>query len=121
MDLALDTLTGDLALDDGGQAHLTVDDERIAQRLRIRLRFLRGEDVLDDNNGIPWFELLERKDGRTRVENAVRRAIETSEGVASIAEFNFSVDSRREASCSFSVLMVTGEIVAVPEFSLTEF
>lgn len=121
MDLALDTTTGDLALEEG-DVYLVEGQAAVVQRLQCRLRLIKGEDILDTNNGIPFFDVLGEKNSEARLERILRRAVQTSEGVAAIVEWTYDFDhASREASLSFVVQMVDGEIVQVPAFSVGEF
>lgn len=121
MDLALDIVTGDLALEEG-DAFLVEEEPAVRQRLMCRCQMLKGEDVLDTNNGVPLFDVLGEKNAEKRLERIYRRLVQTSEGVDSILEWNYQFDhATREATLAFVVQMVSGLIVPVPAFALAEF
>ena len=54
-DIALDTATGDLLLENF-DLQLVEGRDQIAQNLMIRLRFILGEWFLDITAGIPYYD-----------------------------------------------------------------
>jgi hypothetical protein len=126
MDLAIaetvdgeNPIAGDLRLVDG-QIALVEGVEAIAQDIRTRLRWFKGEWFLDARTGFPWFErVLGQKVTERVVEMLLRRTIMRTPGVAQIASMRVSIDRRsRELSATFSALSVDGEVVDFSDFVL---
>jgi len=120
-DLALDS-DGDLELS-AGRARLTTeeDGESVAQRLRVRLRLLRGDYALDTRVGIPFRRWLGSKGEAsvTLAQTVLRRAVATCPGVGRVDAFAFALDrATRVASVDFAVTTDTG--IAVSDNSFLE-
>lgn len=99
-DLALDPDTWDLEI----PPRLIRGAEAVAQRLMVRLRWIKGEWYLDQNQGVPWFEiLLGQKNPDVRlVEGIIRQAILSTPGVTSVQEISVTYDpTTRHASLAF--------------------
>jgi hypothetical protein len=115
-DLALDLTTGDLAVSAGALA-LTSDVEAVRQRLQIRLRLWAAEYVLDRRVGVPYLELLPRKDDGRALESTLREAVETCPGVDRVENFTFIRGADRTATCSFRARTTTGAVVDFAPFT----
>ena len=118
---ALNTTTGDLLLDANGTIQLlgaagTVTPDVLAQKLRIRLKLLKGDYVLDGNIGVPWIQAIVGKDTQGVATQILRKAIATCPGVATLDSFTLTVSSARAVSVSFSVTSTTGDPVTVADF-----
>ena len=111
MDLKLDTLTGDLAMD-GLDLVMTSDKEVITQRLLVRLRFFKGEWFLDTRAGVPWFQDILGKGRSLRsVESILKQQILATEGVNEIQSFSLEYDQAgRCLSVVFRVDTDAGEL-----------
>lgn len=115
--LALDPITGDLALS-GGRPVLVSGADAVAQRLRVRLKLQQGEWVLDRNVGFPWLSVLAAKGSERLLEVLLRRAITTCPGVRSLDRFSLSVDPRtRVAVVTVTATTITGEPVTIADFA----
>ena len=101
----LDLTTGDLVFVTGADA--------VAQHLKIRLRFIRGEYFLDTRVGLPYYsQIWVKNPNLAAVETIYRRAIRETPGVDTLDRFDFSFDaSTRELSIGFSAKLL-GETVA---------
>jgi hypothetical protein len=111
--LALDPLTGDLALT-AGRLTLVEGGDAIAQRLRGRLRLWRGEWFADTGVGVPYLGFLGQKGAAALAlaENSVRQAIVTCPGIAALESFSFAADpAARAATVSFRARTTTGETI----------
>jgi len=95
-DLLLDPVTGDLDLT-GHKLSLTSADVAVAQRLRVRLRLLLREYILDEQVGTPYLALLGRKGALPRLDAMLRRTISTCPGVASTEAFRLVLEPDRVA------------------------
>lgn len=110
----------DLALDTFGELDLSRDDlyfvtgaDAVAQHLKIRLRFVRGEWFLDQRVGIPYRTQIWVKNPNLGVIATVfRRAINSTPGVQSLERLDYNFDtSSREYTLTFSAKL-EGENVA---------
>lgn len=125
MDLALVTSTdaanptsGDLRLTDG-QLTLVEGDEAIAQHLRVRLRWIRGEWFLDQRTGIPFFEDVLTRFQRGRAEALFRRTILQTPGVTALRSFRLEVSTAtRRATLSFEATAESGAALVFRDFVL---
>ena len=120
-DLALNLSTGDLAITAGeltltGAPNVTTVDA-VQQKLTIRLSLFLGEYQLDTSVGIPYLQtILGQKGGVDVVEGILRKAITTCPGVASLLAFSLVVSPTRQASISFAVKTITGDVVTINDF-----
>lgn len=113
--LALDPITGDLALSGaGGAARLTLVSgaDAVAQRIRGRVRLWLGEWFLDTSVGVPYLTMLGRKGGERYVEATLRRVIASSPGVAALESFTLTFDApSRSASIAFRARATDGAVI----------
>lgn len=117
-DLALDPVTGDLALVEG-RASLTSGVEAVLQKLRIRLSLWKGEWFADTSVGVPFLRFLGVKGAEGLAETVLRRAIATCPGVASLESFALALVGRR-ATVTFRARTTSGEPVDVQDFTFAE-
>ena len=113
--IALDPITHDWTLtSERGARRLSIvtGTDAIAQRLYGRLRAWAGEWFLDTDMGLPARSFLGVKGGRAVAELALRRAILTCPGVATLELFAFTFDgSTRKASLAFRVRTDEGHVI----------
>lgn len=78
----------------------------VEQRLRIRFRFFFGTWFLDTLLGLPWFTDILIKNPNLPIVGAILRQVAlTTPGVASLAEFELSVDGvTRELSVDLTMV-----------------
>lgn len=88
-DLKLQEGTRDFLINEEGDFEvISTTGELALQKVNIRLRTYRGEWFLDTNEGIPWIqELLNRKDNKVAVDNAIREAVINTEGITKILAY----------------------------------
>lgn len=117
MDLELsgDTLTienGDLVLVDGMAA--------IAQHLRIRLRFFRGEWFADQRIGIPFYDaVFLKRPNLGLIRSILRETITTTPGVLSVETLDFELDAgARRLSVEVAATTSSGTLDFSEEFIL---
>lgn len=105
--LALDPVTHDME-EIKTQSDLSPDS--IAQSIKTRLLFFRGEDFLDSRAGMPYYqEILRKNPNRAVVLALFRRRILSVLGVVSVRRLDFSLDPvTREALVSWSVVIADG-------------
>lgn len=114
--LALDLVTGDLAISNG-RVQLVEGVDAVAQKLRMRLRLWQGEWHRDRRIGVPFQRFLGQKGAAPIAEATLRRAISTCPGVRALVEFSFTLDrSARAASVSFRATSIDGEPITVTDF-----
>ena len=108
--------SGDMFLDASGQLAVTQTfEDLVADRLRTRLRTFLGENFLDRESGVPYFEeILIKNPDETRVRNLLLAAASSVEGVDQVLSFNAEFDA---ASRTFSVnfKVVAGGVVVEGE------
>lgn len=109
--LRLDPATGDL-VHDGKRLALIGDTEAIAQSLRTRLAFFRGEWWLDSAAGTPWFQtILGTKVSLAVVREVFRKVIVETPGVLNLLKLEISETSKKRAFLlRFSVSTDLGEL-----------
>ena len=110
-DFKLDTF-GELDLTSGDLVFVTGADA-VAQHLKLRLRFIRGEWFLDVRVGIPYYsQIFIKNPNLAAIETIYRRAIRETPGVDTLDRFDFEFDSAtRQLEVSFSAKLL-GETVA---------
>lgn len=107
--LALDARTHDLFLAPDGNLAMAEDNEAIAQHVKQRLLFYRGEWFLDTEAGVPWFqEIFVRPHNDGIIEALIKREILDTDGIAELTEFKMQVDGRKR---SITVLEAVGRSV----------
>lgn len=101
----------DLKLNTFGELDLSTDDlvfisgaDAVAQHLKIRLRFVRGEWFLDQRVGIPYYsQIWVKNPNLAAIQSVFRRAIVTTPGVEALERIDQQFDAAtRELSLSFS-------------------
>jgi hypothetical protein len=105
----------DLFLDETGQLVLFAADDvdAIAQQLRIRFKFFKGEWFLDRRQGIPYFDKVLIKNPSTSILEAIfRRTILDTPGVESLESFRMTLDRpTRILTMDFVAATDTGEVL----------
>lgn len=116
-DILLDDATNDLDLSRGGDLTLTPD---VAQAIRIRLKFFRGEWFLDREQGVPWFEQIFVKNPNLEHVRAIfRKVIVDTPGVGDVRTVEVTYDPlTRGLSLEFEADSDYGEISAVEEIAV---
>lgn len=101
---------GDLLLNDGVDA--------IAQHLKIRLRFFRGEWFLNLDEGVPYFQEVLRKNPSSRALGAFfRNIIVNTPGIASVGTVTLDYDAgERTLDVQFTATTVDGETITYDSF-----
>ncbi len=83
---------GDLLLDDSGDIQFT---DSTAQAIAIRLRWFAGEWKLGPDFGIPYYdEAFVKNPSQTLLEERIREAIESVEGVEEIEDLTLQIDPK---------------------------
>ncbi len=107
--LALDARTHDLFLAPDGNLAMAEDNEAIAQHVKQRLLFYRGEWFLDTEAGVPWFqEIFVRPHNDGIIEALIKREILDTDGIVELTEFEMQVDGRKR---SITVLEAVGRSI----------
>lgn len=115
-DIALDTTTGDLLLQDF-DLQFVEDQDQITQNLAIRLRFILGEWFLDITAGVSYYQdFFIKAPNQIRMESVLKQEILSTRGVNQILSFSSNFDdTRRIYSVTFSVNTVQGQITITQE------
>jgi hypothetical protein len=105
---------GDLDLSSGTLQWIDGIDA-IAQRVRTRLQFFRGEWFLDQRLGVPWFQvILGAKGGEQVAAQILRAVIEGTPGVDRVDELSLDLDgTTRTAAVAFRATTISGEAFQV--------
>lgn len=104
-DLRLDTATHDLTFD-GFDFELTNDDdESVAQRLKIRLRFYKGEWFFNTEFGVPYYQDILKKQADIGTVDAIFRSqILSTPGVDTLLQYSSTFTSAlRQFDVDFTV------------------
>jgi HSP20 family molecular chaperone IbpA len=104
----------DLHLVDG-KLSFVEDEEAIAQHLRIRLQFFRGEWFADEREGVPWFEeILTKPSNLPLVRSILRKVVVDTPGISDVQDLSISLDRQtRTLSGEAKATLDTGEILRV--------
>ena len=108
-DLAIDTTTHDLIIEDGDLV-LTTGANRVRQDLDIRLRTVLGVWFLDTRIGIPYFEsILGQKPRFGPIAAIFKEAILEAPGVIRVEDFQLDFNgATRALTVSFRCVAETG-------------
>lgn len=107
-DLRLDTVTGDILVDNG-EVELTEGIDSIRQHLEIRLRTFRGEWFLDERIGVSYFTDVFKKNPDLTVLNAVfTKTILDTPGVISLNSLTFNLEKDRRLLVEFRATTESG-------------
>lgn len=111
-DFAMDLATGDLDLS-RDDIHFVTDADAVAQHLKIRLRFIRGEWFLDQRVGIPYqSQIWVKNPNLAAIQTIYRRAIVSTPGVDKLERLDLSLDAAvRQLRLDFSAKLA-GENIA---------
>ena len=108
----------DLYLTEGQLTFLSSDSvEYIAQRVKQRLSFIKGEWYLDQREGIPFFEKIFIKNPNLDYVGSIfKGVILETPGVVSVKNLSVTLDNvTRIASISFEAGSSTGEILPIDD------
>lgn len=107
-DLLLDTDTHDLVVRDGD----LVVESSVAQAIKMRILFFRGEWFLNTSVGIPYYEeVFIKQPNLDHLSGLFRRVIIQTPGVTELLSFSLDFDdTTRELSVSFTADSIQGEI-----------
>ena len=116
IDIAIDQITGSLALVDF-DLKLIDDTDQIQQNLIIRLKFILREWYLDNTQGIPYYEdFFIKNPNQIRIESVLKQEIVNTDGVVELLAFESAYDDQlRKYSVRFSVRTISGEALQIEE------
>jgi hypothetical protein len=102
-DIAIDPSTGDLDLSTNNLRFVDGADA-VAQHLRIRLRFFKGEWFYDTRVGFPYYsQVFVKNPNLAAIQTTYRRAILSTPGVETLDRIDLALDGQtRELTLSFS-------------------
>lgn len=109
---------GDLHLEHGDLVWTTDLAVEVAQRLRVRFRFFRGEWFLDLREGTPWYqEILGKGASDATIRAIFSNVIRTCPGVSSLVSISFEMDrSERELVLDFEAKLEDGSTFKASKF-----
>lgn len=102
-------IVGDLYLDPATGSYVVIGDtadtfaEAVAQGIRNRILFFKGEWFLDTREGVPWIQrILGHSPDLGAVRSILRNVIEGTEGVAGVTSIDLELDhSNRKLAVAF--------------------
>lgn len=117
MDIALDPVTHDITFVDGELTTATGLDA-IAQHVKVRLLFFRGEWELNLDEGVPyWDEILVVGPDLRAIEATLRQVVLGTPGITSITSFALDHDrSARTLAVTFEALTTDGLVLTSDDF-----
>lgn len=108
-DLYLDPNSHDLVIETG-TLRLTSDiNEDAAQRLKIRLLIFKGEWILDNREGVPYYQSILKKTSKAAVDSIFKAKIQEEPLVDKITSFESTLSPSRYYELDFTVLLTTGD------------
>lgn len=119
MDLKLD-IDGDLAIENGDLV-LISGHEAVGQDISTCLKSCRGDWVLDENVGIPFFDFIFVKNPNRMIINAIiSEAIESRPGIDSVINIVYDFDgiTRKLTLAELRVRMDDGEVLEYKDLVL---
>ena len=110
----------DIVFENGDFQLTRVEDESLAQRLRIKLLTIQPEWYLNQNEGLPYFtSIFGKPRAKESIDLIFKQAILEEPEVIQIKSFQSSIDSRtRQYSLNFTVLSEDGNETIPVELSL---
>jgi hypothetical protein len=121
MDIAIDPATGDLLLDEAGDAVIVTGRAAIAQHIRVRFQHFLGEWHLDRREGVPWFEqILVANPDLTIINELFRRTVRSTPGIASVRSLSLDFDraTRTLVVRDFEAVTTNGEGITADDFAV---
>lgn len=111
-DIALSTENHDLIIKDSDFI-LIGDAARVAQQIKIKLKFFLGEWFLRTTDGVPYLEnILVKNPNLTHVRSIFRQQISSVDDVIAVNALNISLNSqKRELTVNFEAQTNYGLIV----------
>jgi len=80
---------------ENGDLVLVTGNEETLQRVNINLHVIKGENVLDPNDGFDFFgKVANKKRGSKEPRQEIERVILSTEGIKNISSYQNSLDSR---------------------------
>lgn len=76
-----------------GRANYLTESEAIKQCIKTKLLSLQNNWFLNFEDGIAWFDYLEKNPNTTQLERDIKAAINSVDGVTSIISFDILLDS----------------------------
>lgn len=98
---------------------LTDGDAAVRQKIYLRLSLIRGEYAPDQSAGIPYLELLARKDDGALLERHLRAALASTPGVDALITFDLVLDrAARTGTLHAQVRTTGGTVLTIAEYRL---
>lgn len=76
-----------------GQANYLDKSEAIAQCVKTKLRALKGNWIINQNDGIAWFNYLDKNPDTRQLEIDIKAELQKIEGITEVNEFDILLDS----------------------------
>lgn len=117
MDIALSTTTHDLVFTDGELTTVSSLDA-IAQHVKVRLLFFKGEWELNLDEGVPyWTDILVIGPDLRAIESLLRQVVLGTPGITSIVSFSIAHDrANRTLEATFEAITTDGLVLTSADF-----
>lgn len=117
MDIALDPNAHDIVFA-GGELTTVTSLDAIAQHVKIRLLFFKGEWELNLDEGVPyWTDILVVGPDLRAVDSILRQVVLRTPGITSITSFSTDFDrSARVLSVTFEAITTDGLVLSSADF-----
>lgn len=111
MDLQIDSVSGDLVLENGDLA-LSRDSDAIGQHILQRLRMFQGEWFLDESQGTPYYQSILGKAPNLQVVDAILKdRILGTPGVVELREFELGYEgATRKLTVRWKAILFDGAV-----------
>jgi hypothetical protein len=117
VDIALSTTTHDLVFTDGELTTVSSLDA-IAQHVKVRLLFFKGEWELNLDEGVPyWTDILVIGPDLRAIESLLRQVVLGTPGITSIVSFSIAHDrANRTLEATFEAITTDGLVLTSADF-----
>lgn len=116
--LPLDVDTHDLAIEADGSMALISGPAEVAQKLRVRLRWFKGEWFMDGRLGTPYFqEILRHHPDADLIRAIFRKILEGCPGVARVDSLTSDWDrGTRQLDVRFHLTLTDGGVLRSEDY-----
>jgi len=109
---------GDLEMSAGQFVAIGEGPDMLAQRVRGKLLWLRGEWYQDQRQGTPWLEMMGKGATDAQIRQTLRRLVESVPGVASVPSITIERSAGRTATIALEIQSDEGYTITVADLDL---
>lgn len=100
---------GDLEFDGLNSFKMVEGDDEVRQRLRIAILTNMGEWFLDTSLGVPWMDMLGKRNNQDEIKQAILKELKKDDDVQSIETIDIVFDDHeRTLNISFNGTLING-------------